>query len=169
MEFKIVQAETDSQIKEIAQMAKILWHDTYDSLLPDGQVDYMIEKFQSEEAVKRQIESENYIYYIVYAQDGTPAAYFGIVPDSRKKGEMLLSKIYIMKESRGMGAAGLVFTFVQEKAKALRQDKLYLTVNKENLHAQKVYEHYGLACEEAVKNDIGSGYYMDDYIMSKTV
>ena len=40
--FKIKVAETDEDIEKIAKCAEITWHDAYDNLLPDGQVDYMV-------------------------------------------------------------------------------------------------------------------------------
>ena len=46
---------TQSQIDTLCAIAKTVWHETYDDLLPPGQPDYMIEKFQSDHAVKEQM------------------------------------------------------------------------------------------------------------------
>ena len=43
---------TQSQIDTLCAIAKTVWHETYDDLLPPGQPDYMIEKFQSDHAVR---------------------------------------------------------------------------------------------------------------------
>ena len=66
---------TQSQIDTLCAIAKTVWHETYDDLLPPGQPDYMIEKFQSDHAVKEQMARENYRY--VLAKLGE--AYVGFV------------------------------------------------------------------------------------------
>ena len=55
---------TQSQIDTLCAIAKTVWHETYDDLLPPGQPDYMIEKFQSDHAVKEQMARENYRYVL---------------------------------------------------------------------------------------------------------
>ena len=49
--YNIKLAQTDKEIEQIAKCAEITWHDAYDNLLPDGQVDYistmMIEQVMS--------------------------------------------------------------------------------------------------------------------------
>lgn len=52
--YNIKLAQTDKEIEQIAKCAEITWHDAYDNLLPDGQVDYMIEKYQSFYVLKTQ-------------------------------------------------------------------------------------------------------------------
>lgn len=44
---------------------------------------------------------------------------------------------------------------------------MYLTVNKRNELAQRAYIGNGFRITEAMVNDIGSGFVMDDYIMQK--
>ena len=75
-------------IKELASLAYAIWHEYWTCLLSLEQIDYMVENFQSEHAIKNQIENENYTYYFI-VDDGEKAGYFGI----SDKGEYLfLSK-----------------------------------------------------------------------------
>mgnify|MGYP001261989083 CR=1 FL=1 len=37
--------------------------------------------------------------------------------------------------------------------------------NKHNDHSLNVYRHFGFQTIDAQKNDIGNGFFMDDYIM----
>ncbi len=60
--FKQVQ---QNQIKELASLASFIWHEYWTCLLSDEQINYMVEKFQSEKAIKNQIENENYTYYFI--------------------------------------------------------------------------------------------------------
>ena len=46
---------------------------------------------------------------------------------------------------------------------------LILNVNKRNAAAIAMYERCGFGVREAIVVDIGSGFVMDDYVMSKRV
>ena len=58
-------------------------------------------------------------------------------------------------------------TLVEEETRKEGLSRIRLTVNKHNTHAKEVYEHLGYETVESVKTDIGSGYYMDDFVMVK--
>lgn len=49
-------------------------------------------------------------------------------------------------------------------AENLNCKKIYLTVNKTNIKAIRVYERFGFEKTDQVVFDIGNGYVMDDYI-----
>ena len=89
MNFKIEKVEKQN-IKELASLAYAIWHEYWTCILSPEQIDYMVEKFQSEHAINKQIENENYTYYFII-QDGQKAGYFGI---SDKKDYLFLSKLY---------------------------------------------------------------------------
>lgn len=145
-------------IKELAGLASAIWHEYWTCLLPFEQIDYMVENFQSENAIKNQIENENYTYYFII-KDGEKAGYFGI---SDKVGYLFLSKLYIKKEFRHQGLGTEAFKKIKELANA---KPIRLTVNKQNLNSIKAYEKWGFKTIDAVITDIGSGFVMDDYIM----
>lgn len=166
MEIKLKKVTTREQIDSLCEIARRVWHLTYDSLLPDGQVEYMLEKFQSAHAVKEQMAKLNYRYYLVVC-DGEDGGFVGFAPRYENREEMFLSKVYLLPEFRGLGAVKAVFSLVEEETRKEGLSKIRLTVNKGNTHAEEVYSHYGFQTVEKVKTDIGSGYYMDDFIMVK--
>lgn len=53
---------SDEQIKNTALLADQIWHQHFIGIIPEGQIDYMIEKFQSYRAIKAQL-SDGYEYY----------------------------------------------------------------------------------------------------------
>lgn len=163
METQLCKVITQSQIASVAEIADIVWHETYDVLLPAGQTKYMIEQFQSVTAITEQIEEKGYIYYLILC-DGDAAGYLGVVPNQKAAGELMLSKIYLKKEFRGQGAVGAAFQFVKSLAQEQGMSRIWLTVNKENTHAQEVYKHFGYRRSKEIVSDIGNGYVMDDYI-----
>lgn len=166
MEIKLEQVKTQEQIDSLCEIAKKVWHLTYDPLVPDGQVEYMIEQFQSDHAVKDQMEHLNYRYYMMVC-DGQNAGFIGFSPRYEGREEMFLSKVYLLPEFRGHGAVKAAFALVEEETRKEGLSKIRLTVNKGNTHAVEVYAHYGFETVEKVRTDIGGGFVMDDFIMVK--
>jgi len=147
-----------NQIKEIASLASSIWHEYWTCLLSPEQIDYMIENFQSETAIKNQIENENYTYYFIMSGNEY-AGYFGV---SDKGDYLFLSKLYIKKEFRHQGTGSQAFEKIKEIANGR---KIRLTVNKKNINTIKAYDKWGFKTIDAVVTDIGHGFVMDDYIM----
>ena len=58
---------------------------------------------------------------------------------------------------------------VEQRARAHHCTRLYLQVNKNNRSAIDAYLRNGFAVSEAGRFDIGGGFIMDDYIMSKAL
>ena len=156
------------QVDELAALAKPIWTDHFTPIIGAEQTAYMIEKFQSDHAVKDQMAHQNYRYYLAKLGDRY-AGFVGFAPRYEGKEEMYLSKVYILSDCRHQGVVRRLFDLVEEEARKEGLSKIRLTVNKHNTHAYEVYQHYGYENVESVKADIGSGYYMDDYVMVKRV
>lgn len=163
MKTEIYKVETPLQIQTVAEIAEIVWHETYDPILPEGQTEYMIEQFQSAEAVQKQLDEKGYIYFLLCCDD-RDAGFFALVSNEAGS-EMMLSKIYLLKEFRGKGGVKKAFDFIKSTAENRKLKRIWLTVNKENIHAQNVYRHFGFDICGKQTADIGQGYVMDDYLM----
>lgn len=159
--FDWVKIETDEQIKELCDLAREIWNEYSICFTSQEQIDYMLEKFQSEQAVKGQISFQNYLYYFL-EEDGENFGYFAV---QKQKDNLFLSKIYIKKEFRGKGYARKAFTnAIVPKARELELQKITLTVNKYNFASIMAYEKLGFKKTDSKEFDIGNGYIMDDYI-----
>ena len=164
--FDWTKIETDSQINELCALAKKIWNEYSTCFISQEQIDYMLEKFQSEQAVKRQIDYERYQYYFL-EEDGRNFGYFAIQP---QKDYLFLSKIYIDKEHRGKGFARQAFVnAIIPIAKERELPSIRLTVNKYNIPSFCIYEKLGFVRIDSVETDIGGGYIMDDYIYEYTI
>jgi len=124
----------------------------------------MLAKFQSAERICESIREEGYIYFTATsAQEKRLVGYCGVVPE---EGCLLLSKVYVHSGFRGRGIAR---SFLEELITMCRReygfDRIRLTVNKYNDVAIAVHKKNGFTVIDSVKADIGSGFYMDDYIM----
>ena len=56
----------DAQIEVTAALANEIWHEFFPAILSAEQIDYMVEKFQSVRAMKEQIGSEGYKYFLLF-------------------------------------------------------------------------------------------------------
>jgi RimJ/RimL family protein N-acetyltransferase len=158
-------AKTHSDIKTISVLAKSIWTEHYTSIIGLDQVNYMLDKFQSEKAIENQINSDNYHYYIII-NDNNPLGYLSI---KQNDDTLFLSKIYIDKSSRGKGFGKLAMNFIEEQAQDLNCKAICLTVNKYNTNSIMAYQKIGFTKTEELVIDIGNGYVMDDYKMEKLI
>ncbi|MBQ4122837.1 GNAT family N-acetyltransferase [bacterium] len=153
--------KTDNEIEKIASLASDIWHEYWPKILSPEQIDYMIAKFQSFKAIKKQIEDEKYIYTIL-EENNKQIGYFGLCP---KEEYLFLSKLYIKKEYRGQGKGKKAFEEITKIAKKYNKLSIRLTVNKYNSNTIKSYKKWGFTITNDVITDIGNNFVMDDYIM----
>ncbi|MBD5146440.1 MAG: GNAT family N-acetyltransferase [Ruminococcus sp.] len=154
------EAVTDAQIEAAAALADEIWHEFFPSVLSAEQIDYMVEKFQSARAMKEQMASEGYKYFLLFG-GGERVGYTAIKHDS--DGRLFLSKLYVKKEHRGKGYATEVFEFLKRYCRENGLSAVWLTVNKHNKIAISVYEKRGFRKIGEGVTDIGNGFVMDDY------
>lgn len=152
-----------AQIAAVAELAREIWTAHYTPLIGAAQVEYMLAKFQSAEAIARQIAAEGYEYY-----QAPGAGYLALVPD-REKNRVLLSKIYVRADRRGAGLGRALAAFAEQRAAELGGRELWLTVNKHNTGSIAFYERMGFRKTDPVVTDIGGGFVMDDWRLAKTV
>lgn len=165
MSIEITKVKYFLELREVAELAEKIWHECFIGILSHGQIDYMVEKFQSLEAMTKQIEEQDYTYFAV-RDDGELCGYIGVKPESDNR--FFLSKLYLRQDKRGRGIASLMLKKVFEEARLSGKNSVYLTVNKHNDHAVDVYKATGFEIVDTAVTDIGGGYVMDDFIMEYT-
>jgi ribosomal protein S18 acetylase RimI-like enzyme len=151
-----------SLIETTSQLAYKIWNQHYVSIIGQAQVDYMLDKFQSPKAISNQIEN-GYDYFIIFHQN-KPYGYLALVSNTLEK-KMMISKIYMDTDFRGLGLGSKLMDFSIETAKQCAFESIWLTVNKNNSKSIEWYESKGFSIKENIKIDIGNGFIMDDYLM----
>ena len=155
---EIVKIEKD-EIKPLSALATSILREHYDPILGKVQNDYQLDKFQSERAITEQFERGYNYYWVKY--EGKNVGFLGFYPVEDK---IYLSKFYLEKECRGKKIGRKMFEFLVNFTKEKGLKSIYLNVNKYNYDSIKIYEHLGFVKIRDEKNDIGHGYYMDDYV-----
>lgn len=166
MSVELIHVSTPDDIAVVARLAQEIWSQHFTPIIGASQVEYMLGKFQSAEAILSQIDS-GWEYYLAMV-DNEAVGYAGLVPDISNK-RLMLSKLYVRKSARGKGVGKSILGFVERKCSLEGLDTLWLTVNRFNDDPISWYQKCGFVTVDEVKKDIGGGYFMDDYIMEKKI
>ena len=126
----------------------------------------MLMKFQSADAIKSQITGGSE-YYLAKIENEW-AGYICLIPDLDNN-KMILSKIYTKRSKRGKGLGKSMLDYAESKCVSEKFPSILLTVNKFNDGPISWYKRHGFFVVDEVIKDIGGGFFMDDYIMEKTV
>ena len=158
MEFVKVESGDRETISELSLFASAIVKEVFDPIIGEAQNDYMIQMFQSEQSIEKQLQ-QGYQYYNVFEQGEK----IGFLAFYGKQYNLYLSKFYLEKHFRGKGYAREMFAFVCAQAGKMGYHAITLNVNRDNT-AKYVYEKLGMKVIKEEKNDIGNGFYMDDYV-----
>ncbi len=166
MSVKITRVNTSGDIHIVAKLAREIWQQHFTPIIGAAQVEYMLERFQSADAVKGQIDG-GYEYYLAWLGN-EPVGYTGLLADAAD-GKLMISKIYIKQSLRGSGIGMSILNFIERKCALEKYPTLWLTVNRFNDSAIEWYKRRDFTIVDEVKKDIGGGFFMDDYIMEKKI
>lgn len=161
---KIEEANTNQNFVEIEKLADTIWREHYIPIVGKPQIDYMLKKFQSAEAISEQTIS-GFEYYLIYLNSNA----IGYISIKREVDALFLSKIYVLSSCRGKKIGKTAIQFIEEKAGSYQLKNIRLTVNVNNIIAIKAYEKLGFKNMGPLVTDIGNDFIMDDYEMVKVV
>ena len=158
MYFELMMPDSEQEIKEMSEMATAIVRDYYDPIIGKEQNEYMLNMFQTVDAIRDQT-AHGYRYYFVREGEKN----LGFVAFYPRENSLYLSKFYLYKDQRGKGYARPILEFLKTQAKELGLNRIELNVNRNN-PSVAIYESLGFAVAREEKNDIGNGFYMDDYV-----
>lgn len=160
----LLPAHTDKHFKSIEQLARLIWTQHYTPIIGVNQVEYMLDKFQSFDAISNQI-NDGYEYYKIHHNDEL----VGYISIKKNDSVLFLSKVYVHADFRGKGIGKMAFNFIEDRAINLKCRSIMLTVNKYNTNSIAAYKRLGYKIIEEIVIDIGNGYVMDDYKFEKPI
>ena len=144
MGVRFVAVETDEDQEKLAKLADEIWHEYWPAIIGDAQNEY----------------------WFVVDEAGKTVGYTGGCEESETS-RYFISKIYLLAEERGKHYASQIIGFYTDLCRSRDLHSMYLTVNKQNDLGIRAYYGKGFVTIESVKNDIGNGFAMDDYVMEK--
>ena len=148
--------------KLIRELAYKIWPGVYEHILTPDQLKYMLDLLYNEETLQKQMEQG--IAFII-ANDGEQPVGFascGLV----HAGVYKLHKIYVLSSQQGKGTGRTMIDHIINDIKTKGAHTLLLNVNRHN-KARHFYEKLGFTIVKEEDVDIGNGYFMNDFVMTK--
>ena len=146
----------------IQKLAYETWPSAYLDILGKDQLDYMLEKIYSLSSLEQQFSVLKHSFIIVF-DDQTPIG-FASYAAHENSSIFHLNKIYVLPDQQGKNLGKLILDYVITDIKSSGATALQLNVNRNN-KAIQFYEKQGFQIIRKEDIDIGSGYFMNDYVM----
>lgn len=164
IDFIPVDAADRDTVCMLSAFASAIVRQHFDPIIGAAQNDYMIERFQTPQAIAQQI-TDGALYRLVIADEDLAGfvSFYPLAEDGVRK--LYVSKFYLSLAHRGQGIARQMFAYLCGQGAVCGADVLSLHVNRHNTDTIAVYEHLGFAITRKVQTDIGDGFVMDDYVM----
>lgn len=151
-------------IDTLLPLAHHIWHAHYPGIITTQQIDYMLARGYTHEVIHNEIQLQG-IIWIIIRDSSTMIGFISVGPYG--DGCMKLHKLYLLPEYHGKGIGSLSLAEVELVAKHHNASTIVLNVNKDNQKAICAYQHAGWNVSDEAIIDIGNGYVMNDYIMTK--
>jgi len=156
-----IHSATEKDIPAIAMLANKVWHQHYPGIISVEQIIYMLDKMYSYDTIQEQMQN-GYVWLIAFSNN-TPVGFLSM--NETDKGNYYLNKLYVDTSIQRSGAGKFLLDKCIEwceNAKTIR-----LQVNRKNYTAINFYFKNGFLIEEVKDFDIGSGFFMKDFVMIK--
>ncbi len=154
------------QLPIVIDLTKKIWPVAYGEILSKAQLDYMINKFYNETALRELIQ-KGHVFYLAQDDNNNYVGFVSYEINSEPN-KTKIHKIYVLPETQGTGLGRQFFELVKEKAIENNQKAIFLNVNKYN-NAIHFYNKLGFTKVKDEVIDIGNGYVMDDYVMEVAI
>jgi diamine N-acetyltransferase len=160
----VIRPAGESDIPAIQQIAQLTWPVTYGPILPQQQLDYMLELIYSTAALEAQLQKGHHFLLATEEDNNVGFASYGLIEKKENDTVFKLHKIYIDPAQQGKGIGKLLLDKVINEIKQAGATQLILNVNRFN-KARNFYEKLGFTVIAEEDIDIGNGYFMNDYVM----
>lgn len=155
-----------ADFETIREIAHQTWPAAYGKILSQEQLDYMLDKFYSDEALHYNL-SKGHLFLLI-KDNGTAQGFASYEHHYLNENCTRLHKIYLLPETHGKGLGKLLLERVISLAKENHSGTISLNVNRFN-KAAIFYKKMGFEIIGEEDLEIGNGYLMEDYKMEKKI
>ncbi len=154
-----------NDIPVIQQLVHIVWPETYVGIISKEQIEYMLNLFYSDEALREQIAKGD--HFIIAEADNQPVGFASYSLKPGRSGIYRLNKLYVLTGKQGNGTGKSLLETIFSEIINNNGSSLELNVNRHN-KAVSFYEHVGFKILHEEDIDIGNSFFMNDYVMIKS-
>jgi len=157
---------TLADLKTITEIAHKTWPLTYGEILSPAQLEYMLNAFYSDAALRKNIENAH--EFILAKEADSVLGFASFEPHYENGDTTKIHKIYILPETQGKGIGKLLIDAIAQFAKENNSTSLLLNVNRFNT-ALTFYQKLGFKIIQEIDIELDFGYLMEDYVMEKRI
>lgn len=157
----------DEDIAPVCALAREIWLQHYPGIITVRQIEYMLAQRYVPDVIRAQLRAGE-AWWDKLEVRGELCGFASCEPGSTAR-SMKLDKLYVHQLVRGKGYGAALIAHVAGAARRQGMDTLYLQVNKNNHASVAAYRRAGFSVARMVKVDIGKGFFMDDYVMEKSL
>ncbi len=164
--FLAIRSASEVEIPALRALAEQIWRVSYAEMITPAQIDYMLEWMYGPETIAREM-AEGVVWETAWL-DGEMVGFHSCTLDAPEQ-RLKLNKLYLLPELQGSGLGQQLIERVHALAAQRGARQVWLQVNKNNTRAIRAYERAGYVVERSAVFDIGGGFVMDDFIMTRTI
>jgi GNAT superfamily N-acetyltransferase len=157
----------DADVAPVCALAREIWLQHYPGIITVSQIEYMLAQRYSPDAIRMQLHAGEAWWDKL--EVGGELCGFASYEHGAAARSMKLDKLYVHQLFRGQGLGAALIDYVAKAARRQDMDTLYLQVNKYNHGSVAAYLRTGFTIARTLKVDIGNGFFMDDYVMSRSL
>ncbi|MEO5700266.1 MAG: GNAT family N-acetyltransferase [Casimicrobiaceae bacterium] len=154
-------------IPAVQNLAEAVWYAHYPAIISTEQIAYMLARGYANDALQRLVDSPD--GGIDLAESDTGLLGFAAWMTLDDRSAVKLDKLYVDVLHQRAGVGRALVERVVGHARDVGANAVVLNVNKHNTGAQAAYRRVGFVVRESVLVDIGDGFVMDDYVMTRSV
>ncbi|WP_343605175.1 GNAT family N-acetyltransferase [Fluviicola sp.] len=158
---------TVADIALIQEISEKTWPVSYKGIITPEQIRYMLDRMYSTSNIEQAILDSNQAFWLA-EKDGQAVGFCGIEHHHPEAHFTRIHKLYVLPDTHGMGIGKRLLEQVEKQALFHADTHLHLNVNKNN-KAVDFYRRHGFSIASEEVLDIGNGFVMDDFIMTKAL
>jgi GNAT superfamily N-acetyltransferase len=155
-----------AEIGVVQTLADHVWRRHYPGILSAAQIDYMLERGYSRDALLRYIDAGD-AGLALGRLDDEPVAF--VAWRKSAADSMKLEKLYVAPAHHGKGVGRALIEHVVDAARRAGCREVTLNVNRHNESSIRAYGRCGFVIRESGDFPIGNGFVMEDYIMARAL
>jgi len=165
----VIRHAQKSELYLIQKIAFETWPIAYENILSEDQLSYMLKMMYDVDILVHQQEQLSHQFILAFDESGNELGFACYSKEIDYPPTYKLHKLYILPTQQGKNVGSTLLNFVLNEIKKTEEEALIqLNVNRQN-NAVNFHLKQGFSIIKEEDNDIGEGYFMNDYVMQMDV
>ncbi len=158
-----IRSASKNDIPLIQGLVHNIWPKVYSHIISEEQITYMLELMYSHEALSKQFD-EGHLFLLAEEEDSP----VGFAAFSKKSSTNYHLQKYVLTDFHNNGIGKSLMAYIINYVFKKGGNALELNVNRKN-SALKFYQKLGFEIIRSEDIDIGNGWWMNDFVMKKSL